>query len=48
MRHHAGQVALPGGRIEPTDRDGVEAAFREAHEEIGLEGRRLCPLGSFA
>ena len=46
MRHHAGQVALPGGRIEPTDRDGVEAAFREAHEEIGLEGRRLCPLGS--
>jgi 8-oxo-dGTP pyrophosphatase MutT (NUDIX family) len=46
MRHHAGQVALPGGRIEPTDRDGVEAAFREAYEEIGLEGRRLCPLGS--
>jgi hypothetical protein len=46
MRHHAGQVALPGGRIEPTDRDGFEAAFREAHEEIGLERYRLCPLGS--
>lgn len=45
MRHHAGQVALPGGRIEPSDRDATDAAFREAFEEIGLEGRRLQSLG---
>jgi 8-oxo-dGTP pyrophosphatase MutT (NUDIX family) len=45
MRDHAGQVALPGGRIEPTDRDAVDAAFREAREEIGLDPGRLDALG---
>jgi 8-oxo-dGTP pyrophosphatase MutT (NUDIX family) len=33
---HAGQVAFPGGRIDPTDAGPVEAALREAEEEIGL------------
>jgi 8-oxo-dGTP pyrophosphatase MutT (NUDIX family) len=33
---HAGQVCLPGGRIEPTDPSPRHAALREAHEEIGL------------
>lgn len=36
LRHHAGQISFPGGRIEETDRDPVAAAIREAHEEIGL------------
>jgi len=36
LTDHAGQIALPGGRIEPTDRDPIFAALREAEEEIGL------------
>jgi len=36
MRTHAGQVAFPGGRIDPGE-EAVAAALREAHEELGLE-----------
>ena len=36
MRTHAGQVAFPGGRIDPGE-DAVGAALREAHEEILLD-----------
>ena len=35
MRSHAGQVAFPGGRLDPGE-DVVTAALREAEEEIGL------------
>ena len=41
LRDHAGQIAFPGGRIEPQDRDPWSAALREAHEEIGLEASRV-------
>jgi len=37
LRRHAGQVAFPGGRIDPADADATEAALREANEEIGLD-----------
>lgn len=37
LRHHSGQIAFPGGRLESTDASPVDAALREAHEEIGLE-----------
>ena len=35
MRSHAGQVAFPGGRLDPGE-DAISAALREAEEEIGL------------
>jgi 8-oxo-dGTP pyrophosphatase MutT (NUDIX family) len=36
LRKHAGQVAFPGGRIDPGDEGPIGAAMREAREEIGL------------
>jgi 8-oxo-dGTP pyrophosphatase MutT (NUDIX family) len=36
LRDHAGQPAFPGGSIDPEDRDAVDAALREAEEEVGL------------
>ncbi|MFV0426939.1 MAG: NUDIX hydrolase [Beutenbergiaceae bacterium] len=35
LRHHPGQISLPGGTIEPGE-SPVQAAVRETHEEIGL------------
>jgi 8-oxo-dGTP pyrophosphatase MutT (NUDIX family) len=48
MRSHAGQVAFPGGAVEPGDSDGVAAALREAEEEVGLPAARVEVLGSLA
>jgi 8-oxo-dGTP pyrophosphatase MutT (NUDIX family) len=45
LRQHAGQVSFPGGRIEPSDRDAADAAFRETGEEIGIPRASLSPLG---
>ncbi len=37
MPSHRGEIAFPGGKVEPSvDRDARDAALREAHEEIGL------------
>jgi 8-oxo-dGTP pyrophosphatase MutT (NUDIX family) len=33
---HGGQIAFPGGRREPRDRDALDTALRESEEEIGL------------
>jgi 8-oxo-dGTP pyrophosphatase MutT (NUDIX family) len=37
LRQHSGQVAFPGGRVEPRDPDVVHTALREAREEVGLD-----------
>lgn len=44
MRSHTGQVAFPGGRLDPGE-GVVEAALREAWEEVGLEAEHVEPLG---
>ncbi len=33
---HAGQISFPGGSVEPEDADSIDAALREAEEEVGL------------
>lgn len=45
LRKHAGQVALPGGRIDPEDDGPIAAALREAEEEIGLRPRDVEIVG---
>lgn len=45
---HAGQISFPGGRVEDTDRGAVEAALREAQEEIGLAPGQVEVLGTLS
>jgi 8-oxo-dGTP pyrophosphatase MutT (NUDIX family) len=45
LRHHAGQMALPGGRIDDDDPGAVEAALREAEEEVGLTPLDVTVMG---
>ncbi|MBK0419900.1 CoA pyrophosphatase [Leucobacter sp. CSA1] len=46
MRHHAGQIAFPGGGVEPGDADAPATALREAAEETGLDPSGVEVLGS--
>ena len=46
MRSHAGQVAFPGGALDPADEDVVEASLREAVEETGLDPAGVAVFGT--
>ena len=45
MRSHPGQVAFPGGKIDPGE-TAEEAALREAYEELGINGRDVTVIGT--
>ncbi len=45
LRHHPGQIAFPGGKVDPPDHGPVGAALREAQEEIGLDPANVEVLG---
>ncbi|MFD0936002.1 CoA pyrophosphatase, partial [Methylobacterium trifolii] len=45
LRDHSGQIALPGGKIDPADATPLAAALREAEEEIGLPPAAVRMLG---
>ncbi len=37
LRSHPGQPAFPGGKVDPADATAVDAALREAREEVGVD-----------
>ena len=45
LNNHAGQIAFPGGKIDVTDTSPLDAALREAEEEVGLDRRFVDPIG---
>lgn len=45
LKHHPGQVAFPGGKVDPDDLGAIGAALREAEEEIALPAHAVNVLG---
>jgi 8-oxo-dGTP pyrophosphatase MutT (NUDIX family) len=45
LNDHAGQISFPGGKIDASDASPLDAALREAQEEIGLSREFIDPIG---
>lgn len=45
LQHHPGQIAFPGGKVDPTDAGPESAALRETWEETGLDPSQVNVLG---
>ena len=45
LNDHAGQISFPGGKIDAIDASPLDAALREAEEEIGLSREFIDPIG---
>lgn len=46
LKHHPGQIAFPGGKVDEGDANPMAAALREAEEEVGLSASRVEILGA--
>jgi 8-oxo-dGTP pyrophosphatase MutT (NUDIX family) len=46
LKHHPGQIAFPGGKVDPCDDGPIGAALRESWEEVGLPQDRVTVLGT--
>lgn len=44
LSDHAGQISFPGGRVEDSDHGPVDAALREAQEEVGLDAGHILSI----
>ncbi len=45
VEHHKGEISLPGGSKDPEDRDFLDTALREVHEEMGIRPEDVTVLG---
>jgi 8-oxo-dGTP pyrophosphatase MutT (NUDIX family) len=48
LRHHARELAFPGGKPDPGDRDLADTALRETEEELGIPRARLRIIGTLS
>jgi len=45
MKSHPGQIAFPGGRVDPEDMSAIDTALREADEEVGIKRADVDVIG---
>ena len=45
LKHHAGQISFPGGRVDDSDRNVQHTALRETEEEVGLKPALIKIIG---
>lgn len=46
LKHHPGQIAFPGGKLDAIDQSLVQTALRESFEEIQLEAKQVSVIGA--